>query len=106
MPLHKALLALWLAAGSGAKRAENVVMLLEWAPDADVLRIIGPDESAAEAGALSEAQEAALVKAHELLGFHARTRGEAAMLDRQDVANAVEAAADVVPSASEAPRGI
>ena len=28
MPLHKALLALWLAAGSGAKRAENVVMLL------------------------------------------------------------------------------
>jgi len=28
MPLHKALLALWLAASSGAKRAENVVMLL------------------------------------------------------------------------------
>ena len=28
MPLHKALLALWLAAGTGAKRAENVVMLL------------------------------------------------------------------------------
>ncbi len=28
MPLHKALLALWLAAGTGAKRAENVVMML------------------------------------------------------------------------------
>ena len=28
MPLRKALLALWLAAGTGAKRAENVVMLL------------------------------------------------------------------------------
>ena len=28
MPSHKALIALWLAAGSGAKRAENVVMLL------------------------------------------------------------------------------
>ena len=28
MPLSKALLALWLAAGTGAKRAENVVMLL------------------------------------------------------------------------------
>ena len=28
MPLHKALLALWLAASGVAKRAENVVMLL------------------------------------------------------------------------------
>ena len=46
-------------------------------------------------------QEGALTKAHELLGFHARRKSAAAVLNKQDLLNAVEAASDIIPSDAE-----
>ena len=89
---------------TGLRRLKNVVMLLEWAPDSGMkhLHIVGTEECAKNADTLSDEQHAALSKAHELLGFYARQAGAASTtLNKQDLANAVEAHADFQPSDSE-----
>ena len=90
---------------TGLRRLKNVVMLLEWAPDAstDALRLYTPDERLATAAALGSEEQAALAKAHSLLAFEASGRAGtlAQHLSQSDLSSTVKAAADYTPSDAE-----
>ena len=85
---------------TGLRRLKNVVMLLEWAPEAspDALRLYKPEERLATAAALGLEEEAALAKAHSLLAFESTGK---LGLSRSDLWSTIQAAADYTPSDAE-----
>ena len=78
-------------AWSGLRRLKNVIVVVEWAPSVDPARLaLLTDEEHAAAARLGDRQEAAVLRAHELLAFH---RGDGAGgLSPAGLADAVHAA--------------
>jgi thiol-disulfide isomerase/thioredoxin len=81
----------------GLRRVKNVVMILEYAPSTskESLRLKTPAEAQLE---LNNLQQALLLKAHGLLGFHAAAEGKGGFLLREDLVLAIKASTDVMPS--------
>ena len=88
---------------TGLRRVKNVVMLMEWAPSAEpsALHLASDADRLAGAAPLTNEQESALAKAHQLLGFHAAAAGIVASLSPRDVRAAVRAVCDSEPSDEE-----
>eukprot|EP00457_Paulinella_chromatophora_P000666 gb/GEZN01000666.1/.p1 GENE.gb/GEZN01000666.1/~~gb/GEZN01000666.1/.p1 ORF type:complete len:1255 (+),score=253.94 gb/GEZN01000666.1/:412-3765(+) len=89
----------------GLRRIKNVVMVLEWAPNATQLRLLTEQERQASLPGMTDKQRDVLAKAFSFLRYHGHSKWQAAreggkqvadayQLAVTDVANAIQAAVD------------